>query len=54
MRLIDDLFPGVPVSQGKDLKFESIIRKCIKKESLQEEEGFILKAIQLRAILEVY
>ncbi len=52
-RVIEDLFPNCKADPKKDPNLESAIRKVSKKNKLQDEEGFVVKCIQLAEILEV-
>eukprot|EP00742_Colponemidia_sp_Colp-10_P004139 GILJ01004417.1.p1 GENE.GILJ01004417.1~~GILJ01004417.1.p1 ORF type:complete len:2854 (+),score=646.67 GILJ01004417.1:919-8562(+) len=52
-RLIEDLFPGMQLEPKVDKEFEAIVKEVTAAKGLQEEDGFVLKVVQLRDILQV-
>ena len=52
-RVIKDLFPNSKADPKKDPQLETAIKKVSKDTKLQDEDGFVLKVIQLAEILEV-
>ena len=52
-RVIEDLFPNCKADPKKDPQLEAAIKVVSKKSNLQDEDGFVLKCIQLGEILEV-
>ncbi|XP_046594204.1 dynein beta chain, ciliary [Neodiprion lecontei] len=53
MGLIADLFPALDVPRKRDLEFEKTVKQAAADLSLQPEDGFILKVVQLEELLEV-
>ena len=53
MGLIADLFPALDVPRKRDLDFEGMVKVAAVDLKLQPEEGYILKCVQLKEILEV-
>ena len=53
MGLIGDLFPALDVPRKRDMDFEAIVRKSAQDLSLQPEDNFVLKVVQLEELLEV-
>ncbi|XP_030637015.1 dynein heavy chain 11, axonemal [Chanos chanos] len=51
--LIGDLFPGLEVPRRNDPEFEKVVRQSTLELSLQPEESFILKVVQLEELLTV-
>ena len=52
-RVIEDLFPNCKADPKNDPKLQAAIKKVSKERTLQDEEGFVVKCIQLAEILEV-
>eukprot|EP01022_Parablepharisma_sp_SALTPOND_P010884 TRINITY_DN144_c0_g3_i1.p1 TRINITY_DN144_c0_g3~~TRINITY_DN144_c0_g3_i1.p1 ORF type:complete len:4665 (-),score=723.90 TRINITY_DN144_c0_g3_i1:29991-43985(-) len=52
-RVIEDLFPNCKADPKKDPKLEAAVKEISKRDKLQDEDGFVLKCIQLAEILEV-
>ncbi|KAI5645013.1 dynein heavy chain and region d6 of dynein motor domain-containing protein [Phthorimaea operculella] len=53
MGLIGDLFPALEVPRKRDLEFERTVKQAAMDLSLQPEDNFILKVVQLEELLEV-
>ncbi|KAI4493969.1 hypothetical protein M0802_009345 [Mischocyttarus mexicanus] len=53
MGLIADLFPALDVPRKRDVEFEKMVKQAATDLSLQPEDGFILKVVQLEELLEV-
>ncbi|XP_038653360.1 dynein heavy chain 11, axonemal-like isoform X2 [Scyliorhinus canicula] len=53
MGLIGDLFPALDVPRKRDQEFEQMVRQSTLELSLQHEESFILKVVQLEEMLAV-
>uniref|UniRef100_A0A4W3JPZ5 Dynein axonemal heavy chain 11 n=1 Tax=Callorhinchus milii TaxID=7868 RepID=A0A4W3JPZ5_CALMI len=53
MGLIGDLFPALDVPRKRDMQFEDLVRQSTLELSLQHEESFILKVVQLEELLAV-
>ncbi|KAL4703187.1 hypothetical protein ACJJTC_018259 [Scirpophaga incertulas] len=53
MGLIGDLFPALEVPRKRDLDFERTVKQAAMDLSLQPEDNFILKVVQLEELLEV-
>ena len=53
MGLIADLFPALDVPRKRDVEFEKTVKTAATDLSLQPEDGFILKVVQLEELLEV-
>ncbi|KAL6263152.1 hypothetical protein P5V15_005953 [Pogonomyrmex californicus] len=53
MGLIADLFPALDVPRKRDVEFEKMVKQAAADLSLQPEDGFILKVVQLEELLEV-
>lgn len=53
MGLIADLFPALDVPRKRDAEFEKMVKQAAADLSLQPEDGFILKVVQLEELLEV-
>ncbi|PVD38438.1 hypothetical protein C0Q70_01053 [Pomacea canaliculata] len=53
MGLIGDLFPALDVPRKRDLELEKNIHKATVQVSLQPEDNFILKCVQLQELFEV-
>ncbi|OXU27164.1 hypothetical protein TSAR_014516 [Trichomalopsis sarcophagae] len=53
MGLIADLFPALDVPRKRDVEFEKTVKAAATDLSLQPEDGFILKVVQLEELLEV-
>ncbi|XP_035728185.1 dynein beta chain, ciliary-like [Vespa mandarinia] len=53
MGLIADLFPALDVPRKRDVEFEKMVKQAATDVSLQPEDGFILKVVQLEELLEV-
>ncbi|KAK2575931.1 hypothetical protein KPH14_007294 [Odynerus spinipes] len=53
MGLIADLFPALDVPRKRDVEFEKMVKQAAADVSLQPEDGFILKVVQLEELLEV-
>uniref|UniRef100_UPI00398EA260 dynein axonemal heavy chain 11-like isoform X1 n=2 Tax=Pristiophorus japonicus TaxID=55135 RepID=UPI00398EA260 len=53
MGLIGDLFPALDVPRKRELEFEQMVRQSTLELSLQHEESFILKVVQLEELLAV-
>ena len=51
--LIGDLFPSINVPRKRDVDFEALIKKAALSLSLQPEEAFITKCVQLQELIEV-
>lgn len=53
MGLISDLFPALDVPRKRDQDFEKTVKQAASDQSLQPEDNFILKVVQLEELLEV-
>jgi dynein heavy chain, axonemal len=53
MGLIGDLFPALEVPRKRDVDFEKTVKQAAADLSLQPEDNFILKIVQLEELLEV-
>ncbi|EDQ88776.1 outer dynein arm heavy chain beta [Monosiga brevicollis MX1] len=53
MGLITDLFPGLDVPRKRNPEFEGIVRKAVEELTLQPEDSFLLKVVQLQELLDV-
>ncbi|XP_071446269.1 dynein beta chain, ciliary-like [Hetaerina americana] len=53
MGLIGDLFPALDVPRKRDLEFEARVKQAALDLTLQPEDNFILKIVQLEELLEV-
>ncbi|XP_076826869.1 dynein axonemal heavy chain 11 [Brachyhypopomus gauderio] len=51
--LIGDLFPGVEVQRRADAEFEQLVRQSALELTLQPEDPFILKVVQLEELMSV-
>lgn len=51
--LIFDLFPALDVPRKRDQEFEKTVKQAANDMSLQPEDNFILKVVQLEELLEV-
>lgn len=53
MGLIADLFPALDVPRKRDVDFEKMVKQATSDLTLQPEDGFVLKVVQLEELLEV-
>jgi dynein heavy chain len=53
MGLINDLFPGLDPPRQRDLDFEDYLKRVLREDKLQTDEGTILKTMQLLELLDV-
>lgn len=53
MGLIGDLFPALEVPRKRDVEFEKTVKQAAIDLTLQPEDNFVLKVVQLEELLEV-
>ena len=51
--LIGDLFPSINVPRKRNKEFEALIKRTALKLSLQPEDAFITKCVQLQELIDV-